>query len=331
MKQKIIIGFSVTLLLTAVFLIARDLFHTPSSQASTACCGDDLSAMKRIDTARIGYIRTRVIETGMNDLSGIAISESSEIYVCGNSEVTAFDSTGNKILSFTIDSAATCIALNENNVYLGSGPHILHYNHTTKKTNRWKPYLSSGYITSLSTREGFVYAADAGSKRVLKYDNEGTLVQEIGKKDSLTGAPGFVLPSMYFDLAFDAFDDLWVVDAGRLQLENYNEKGMLRASWDRTITSDNSFSGCCNPAHMTILPDGRFVTYEKGIDKIKVFDPMGRFVCFVAGAGYFRGNADFQIGNNNLVKDLASDATGIIYILDAYNRINIFRKNTKDE
>jgi DNA-binding beta-propeller fold protein YncE len=325
MKQKIIIGFSVAMLLLAVFLIARDLFNPTTSQTSTVCCGDDVTAMKKIDTARIGYIRTRIIETGMNDLSGIAINEEAQVYVSGNRQVTAFDTMGTEILSFTIDSATTSIALDRDNVYLGSGPRILNYNLTTKKTDHWKSFRSSGYITSLTVHAGFVYAADAASKRVLKYNPEGELVLEIGKKDSLTGAPGFVLPSMYCDVAFDAFDALWVVDAGRLQLENYNQKGTLRSSWDRTVTPDNSFSGCCNPAHMAILPDGRFVTYEKGIDKIKVFDPSGRFVCFVAGAGYFRGNTDFQIGNNNLVKDLATDLSGNIYVLDAYNRINIFR------
>jgi hypothetical protein len=328
MKQKIIIGFSVALLLLAVFLIARDLFHIAPSDADSTCCGDEFSKLKKIDSSQVGYIRTRVLETNLKELSGIAINESHQVFVCGDRQVTAFDTAGAQIFNFVIDSAATGIAVSGNEVYIGSGPRILHYNLTTKKLDSWKPYNPSGYITALAVNENLVYAADAVSKRVLKYSPDGRLMLEIGKKDSLTEAPGFVLPSLYFDLAFGDYNDLWVANAGRLLIENYTTEGHMQLSWGRTSGDDNGFSGCCNPAHFTVLPDGGFVTYEKGIDKIKAFDPTGRFICFVAGAGYFRGNADFLLGNNNLVKDLTSDASGNLYVLDAYNRINIFRKTS---
>jgi hypothetical protein len=79
---------------------------------------------------------------------------------------------------------------------------------------------------------------------------------------------------------------------------------------------------------MALLPDGSFVTYEKGVDKVKVFDPAGQFKSFVAGAGSFKGETDFQLGPyKNLVKDLATDKTGLVYILDAYDRICILKKS----
>jgi hypothetical protein len=100
----------------------------------------------------------------------------------------------------------------------------------------------------------------------------------------------------------------------------------MQSAWGKPSSENDGFTGCCNPAHMAILPDGSFVTYEKGTDKIKVFDPTGSFLCLVGGAGSFKGKSDFQLGNINLVKDIATGTDGSIYVLDCYNRINVFKK-----
>ena len=103
---------------------------------------------------------------------------------------------------------------------------------------------------------------------------------------------------------------------------------LFQLSWGNESFEDNGFSGCCNPAHFDILPNGSFVTYEKGIDKIKLFDPTGSFICFVAGTGSFKGNADSLIGSVNLVKDIAAASDGNIYVLDAFNQISVFKKKS---
>jgi hypothetical protein len=327
MKQKIIIGSSVVLLLLAVFLIARDLFRKSASLTEASCCGDEYSVLKQIESSLIGYTRIKIIETGLKDLSGIALDENQTIFVCGNRLVAVFDTTGKRTNRFSIDTAASCITVNDSDIYLGMGPRIAHYKSFGKRISLWKSSNTSGFITSIAINGNNVYAADAISKRILKYTKEGKFVQEIGRKDSLTNSPGFIIPSMFFDIAFGAFNDLWVVNPGKLSIENFTPTGYMQSAWGKASTVNNGFAGCCNPAHMAILPDGSFVTYEKGIDKIKVFDPTGSFLCLVGGAGSFKGNADFLLGNINLVKDVATGTDGNIYVLDAYNRINVFKKN----
>jgi hypothetical protein len=46
-ETKIIIGFSVALLLLAVFLIARDLFHNSPSFTATSCCEMNLPHLNK--------------------------------------------------------------------------------------------------------------------------------------------------------------------------------------------------------------------------------------------------------------------------------------------
>lgn len=325
MKQKVIIVFAVSLLLFTVYLIARDLFRHPASVTQANCCGDDYTELKKFDTTLVGYSKAGIIETSLKGLTGIAVDQNNEIYVCGNKIVEVFDSAGVLDRSFVIDTTASCIALGENRIYVGMGPAVSLYDMAGEKEESWKPYNSEGYITSIAVNGPYVYLADAVSKRILKYSEDGLLNKVIGEKDSTTGSPGFIIPSMYFDIAFGAFNDLWAVNPGRLQVENYTTSGYMQSEWGKASFEDGGFTGCCNPAHIALLPDGKFVTYEKGLDKIKVFDPTGEFVCMVAGAGSFKGNTDFQLGTNNLVKDIATGNDGRIYVLDAYNQIVIFK------
>lgn len=326
MKQKIIIGFSIVLFLLAVYLIARDLFHHSPAMTGTYCCDDDFSDLKRIDTADVGYTIIRTIETGLKNLTGIAVNEHQQIFTCGNRQVDVFNPAGDRIGEFRIDSMASCIAVEGEDVFVGMGPRIAHYNTDGVKLSLWASFNDQGYITSVAVNEEFVYAADAISKRILKYNKTGQLIMEIGKKDSLADVTGFIIPSLYFDVAFGGFNDMWVANTGRLRIENYNTKGIIQSFWGKISPENRGFSGCCNPVHIALLPDGNFVTYEKGLDKIKIFDPTGNFLCLVGGAGSFKGQADFLLGRNNLVKDIATGSNGNVYVLDAYNRINIFRK-----
>jgi hypothetical protein len=286
-------------------------------------------AMKKIDTTLLGYIRIRVFETGLNNLSGIAVNGKHQVYVSGDRKVAVFDSTGNKAGGFAVDSMTSCIALKNNDIYIGMGPRVACYDTGGVLKAVWKPYNNQGYITSVAATDEYIFVADAMNKRILKFTANGDLVLNFGKKDSQTGVPGFVIPSLYFDVACGSFNDLWIVNPGRLEIENYTFSGTIRTYWGNETNEDNGFTGCCNPVHMAVLPDGSFVTYEKGTDKIKVFDPMGKFTCLAAGAGSFKEKSDFRLGKNNLVKDLTTGGNGLIYVLDAYNRVNVFMKNKK--
>lgn len=324
MKQKLIIGFSLILLISAVILIGHDLFRKSSAFAPVPCCGDEEISLKKIDSLRTGYFRKSVFESRLKNLTGIAVTNN-QIFVCGNRQVTVFDTSGQRIGGFITDSANSSMAVWGEIIYVASGQRVTGYDLDGNTKASIKSKYKNSFITSVSANDQFVLLADAVNKRVLKFTADGKFLLEIGKKDSTTGATGFIIPSAYFEVSTGGFDDMWTVNPGRREIENYSQSGNLRSSWGNTDAGKEGFTGCCNPAHMALLQDGSFVTYEKGVDKIKVFDATGRFRCYVAGAGSFRGKADFQLGRNNLVKDLTTDSKGNIYILDAYNRINIFK------
>lgn len=132
------------------------------------------------------------------------------------------------------------------------------------------------YITSMTKAGEDLYIADAGRRKVLRYRGD-DLVWELDD---------FLVPSPYFDVAFhDGL--LWVANTGKHTLEAYDSAGEQKQSFGSTGMKLDQFCGCCNPCHFLMLSDGRFVTAEKGLHRVKVLKPDGSLDGAVAGAEHF--------------------------------------------
>ena len=124
---------------------------------------------------------------------------------------------------------------------------------------------------------------------------------------------------MYFDIIVDPDNELWIVNPGLHYIENYTDEGQIRAFWGEASFDIEGFTGCCNPAHIASLPDGSFVTSEKGLLRIKVYKPSGEFECVVASPNKFDENA--------APLDITTDEKGNIYALDiTKNTVRIFKR-----
>jgi hypothetical protein len=169
-------------------------------------------------------------------------------------------------------------------------------------------------ITAVAADERYIFAADAGNRLVLRYDYQGNLLGGFEGKTGGKDLHGFIVPSANFDLDINEEGELWVVNPGKHALENYTPEGELRSYWENSSLKVDGFGGCCNPAHMTFLPDGSFVTSEKGVIRIKIHKPSGEFASVVAPPDLFTGDEK--------APDVATDERGGIYVLD-YERMII--------
>ncbi len=327
MKQKLMVGFSLLLLLIVLVLIFRDLFNGAKTSPGNPC-DYNLEKLKSIDTSLIGFKETRIYRPSLPKCNGIAIDSASNVFITGDKEVQIFDKSFHKVQSFSVDSIPHCIAVGSHHeIYLGVGNHIEVYDTKGVKLKKWPALNSKGYITSMAVHDPYIYVADAGNHVVLKYTQAGHLEGEIGKKDKAKGIDGFIIPSMYFDVAVGPDNDLWVVNPGKHKVENFSANGELISSWGTTSIQLEGFAGCCNPVHFAILPDGNFVTYEKGLDRIKLYDQTGKFVCVVTGPNKLNGNVNYNCSFGAAVNDMAVDPQGSIYVLDALsNTVRVFGK-----
>jgi hypothetical protein len=326
-KQQIIIAFSVLLFFILVFFMGRDLF-TGGSVSQENPAEYNIDKYRLVDTSKICYREVKQILVSLGKLNGLTVDKKSTLYLTGDQEVQIFDSKWSRNGGFKLDSSANCITMGaKGTLLLGIGNQVVEFGTDGKSIRKWKPLNADGYITSVVQIGAFVYAADAGNKIVLQYDGEGNLLKQIGRKDTLHGISGFILPSLYFDVAMGPGEDLWVSNPGLHLLQNFDENGKLNTSWGETSMGLEGFAGCCNPTEFAILPDGSFVTYEKGMDRVKIYNRAGIFECVVSAPTTIDESALTNCSIGAKVHDLAVDAAGNIFVLDDEAKmIRIFQK-----
>jgi len=167
----------------------------------------------------------------------------------------------------------------------------------------------------LAVTGGLVWVADCVGRRVLRFAADGSAAA------GRVGCETFHIPSPWFPLAAGTDGLVWVSNTGRHRLEGYAADGRLVRQWGEAGMDAARFCGCCNPAAFQVLPDGRFVTAEKGSPRIKIHAGDGAFTELVAGP------AAFHRDTVGLV--VAPDGRGGLAVLDPHaKRIRIFARAT---
>jgi hypothetical protein len=158
-----------------------------------------------------------------------------------------------------------------------------------------------------------VWVGDAGRKLVDHYSRAGQLLGSLGKRDDARKIPGLTTPSPHLDVAVAAGGAVVVTNPGRCAVETYDTGGGLKASWGRASNDLDGFCGCCNPTDLAILPDGKIVTSEKGLPRVKVYLPDGTLESLIAQPP--------DIAQAAAGIDLAVGADGRVWVLDPAARV----------
>lgn len=174
--------------------------------------------------------------------------------------------------------------------FLGSGDRVVVIRESGAIVNEWSFFGSKAIITDLVVAGEDIFVADAGNRVVHRIDRFGEKISEIGHRDAERGIVGFVIPSPYFSLAWNGDGLLRVVNPGVHRIELYSPDGDLEIFWGKAGLDEQGFCGCCNPASIALFKDGRIVTAEKGIPRVKVYSAHGELLCWVVSPGHF---ADF--------------------------------------
>ena len=312
MKQKIIIISAIALLLLLVAFMVKDFYFSKPDNSNPYKF--ELDNLRTGDTAKAAYTETIHFKTSIEEMHGIATDIPGNIYVAGKDAVEIFDSAGKSIYKVKISRTADCISVDGNGyILLGVQDHLEVWRRDGQQVARWDSFGPDAVITSIAAHANDVFIADAGQKVVYHYDKTEHLLNKIGLKDPATGVPGFILPSAYFDLAISKKGNLWVVNPGRHSFEKYDFDGKLLSSWGKASMAMEGFCGCCNPSNFAMIYDSLFVTSEKGIERVKIYNADGTFRCVVAGPD------QFEAGTKGL--DLAVDKNNRILVLDPVKKL----------
>ena len=294
----------------------------------------DIKGLDKVDPNLIIFEETAaVIETGFNASHGIALDGEGKIYVAGDKAVRKLSENGNLLGEIKLADRPGCLTVGgDGKIYVGLTDHVEVYENNGKQLVIWQSLGERAVITSIAVSGEDVFVADAGNRIVLRFDSSGELINRIGKKDQARNISGFIIPSPYFDIAIGRDGLLRVVNPGRHRIEAYTFDGDLEFWWGKASVRVEGFCGCCNPVNFAILKDESFVTCEKGLVRIKVYDPEGKFVGVVAGpeqlAKGWEANicgvpAECQSGGF----DIAVDNNDRVFVLDTVkNVVRIFSR-----
>jgi hypothetical protein len=319
-KDKILTGTILAVSLAGILFFGYRAIRDDAKEGQLNPFAYDIQSYEESGAELVLYSEEGRIPIALPWVSGIAVGPDDGIYVSGSDSVLIFENDGTPRFSFNTEGPVRCLAVDKNNVmYLGMGDHVEVYDPKGKKQAHWESLGEQAIITSITISTKNVFIADAGNKIVWKFDRSCSNLQRIGGKDEAKDIPGFIIPSPYFDVAIDPDGFLWAANTGHHSLENYSADGNFRSSWGEYGMEIQGFGGCCNPSHFAILEDGSFVTSEKGLPRVKVYNRIGYLVSVVAPT------EKFTEGTVGL--DLAVDSAQKIYVLDPMQKlVRIFVK-----
>lgn len=270
---------------------------------------DKMGTLEKTDPALIGYREMKPISTGLREPRGMTLDSAGNIYVAGDYAIRIFTPTGKSLRDIKTSRKPYALSIDQDGtIYAAMKDHIEVLAADGKTSAVWDSAGKRAYFSSIAVTKEYLWAADAGNRIVLRYNKQGSIVGTFAARDSSKKAPGLQVPSPYVDLAPTADGGVWVSNPGLHTLERYASDGMMVKSWGKYSFAIDGFSGCCNPTNFAMMSDGRFVTSEKGIPRVKVYQSDGTFRSVVAAREQFRPDTAGL--------DIAIDKKGSILVLD---------------
>ena len=316
MKEK---GLYIFLSLLAVAIAAIMVADFNSAREGNPYAMD-IEEFRSVDPALIQYRETRNIRLECEYPAAIAYAGGC-LYIGADSFLQVITPEGRELLKASLSASPRCLfPTEEGKVFVAFRSHIEVLNASGKQMAQWDTLDKNTMITSLALKDGILFAADAGHRRIAKFSaDSGAILGYIEGETGKGSFHGFIVPGPTFDLAVNNDGELWVVNPGKHGFEQYTNDGTLRTFWENTSQGIDGFTGCCNPAHMAFLPDGSFVTSEKRMVRIKVHRPSGELESVVAPPEKFE--------DNGKAPDIAVSPEGTIYALDLDRKmIRVFEK-----
>ncbi len=288
----------------------------------------DINELAEVDPNMIIYEETTPsFDTGLTKSHNIAVDSANSIYICGDNAIRVFNPNGDFTKELLLNDTPLCIApTDDGRIYIGFKEHIEIYDVQGQKLSSWESLGEKAILTSIAVYGTNVFTTDAGNRIVIHYDTDGNIINHIGEKDPDRNIPGFVIPSPYFDLTVSKDGLLRVVNPGRLRIEAYTFDGDFEFAWGEPSVEIEGFCGCCNPVNIAVLPDGGFVTCEKGLIRVKVYNSDGGFVGVVAGPEQLARDIERKIcllpeECQEGGFDVAVNSNGRVYVLDTIKNI----------
>ena len=286
---------------------------------------NDFQKLKKFDLTLLKWAESLPAIPARMDLPvALAVLNDGNICVAGDKTIVILSADGKEVRRLDLPFAPQALATADKTIYVASRNTIAVLTSEGLEQARWAPLNDKAHVTSLAVSDEYVYAADAGNRVVMRYDRKtGKRTYEDGREDSGAFLSGFNVPSPHLDVAITPAGELLTVDPGRSLVQIRDVYGDVLDKWGSEGSEITKFYGCCNPAAVAPLGDGSIVTYEKTLQRVKVYSPKGKLLNVAAGPNEFSDHPK----DTNIVPDIAVDRRGRILVLDPVRKtVRIFKR-----
>ncbi len=283
-----------------------------------------------IDPKLLQYHQTAEIPTGLQNPRDLHAAADGRVYVVGDAEGRLLNPDGSVVRRFQTGNGARCIDLAEDGtIYLGAGAHVEVYSPAGERLARWDSVGDGEVVTGIAVDGNDVFYGAYPIRKFFRHRLDGTRLNPVAVRDPAGDYPGIKAPSPYLSVAVDDRGLVWVNNPGHLRMEAHTRRGEFQHAWGLSLENADpeniaAFPGCCNPVDFDILPDGRFVTVEKGknLQTVKVFQKEGYLDAVVASS------SDFAAMTPPMAVATAQD--GRILVLDPWRKsVRVFELKQK--
>lgn len=286
----------------------------------------DVDSLRKTDPKLLLYQEVAPLTPGLKEIRSLQFAPDGRLYIAGDRSIIALNDKGTRVSEITLPDPPRCVGISATGkVYVGLKNRVVVCANGAIEA-RWDEIKSRAVLTAIAVGEKDVFVADAGNRAVWRYDLQGKLLGRIGLKEGSATASRFIVPSPYFDLKISPDSTLWVANPGQHRLEAFTTNGELKESWGEPSLQVAGFCGCCNPVFFTRLADGRFVTSEKGLTRVKIYSPKGEFEGVVAGPEQFP-QYDANPDSTATGLAVAADAQGRVFVADSLaGKVRVFAR-----
>jgi hypothetical protein len=301
-------------------LFGTAAYATPAAlAAATNPFAYDVSRFSRTDPKMIGWEEVSRRACPVKDARRLAIGPGDVVHIAAGSQIVRWSAAGHRP-EIELGAPVTSIAVAPDGVVLaGLRDRIVVFDSAGTRQTTWEATGAKAWFTGLAVTDRDVWVADSGQRIIWHYDRAGKLLGRLGAKQPERNVPGFIVPSPFLDVRLHPDGLLRVNNPGRHRVEAYTPEGDFEIAWGTPSAGITGFCGCCNPIGLTLLPDGRTVTAEKGLPRVKVYRADGTFESVVAGTESFPDQRRQCSDPNDCTRgglDVAVDSLGRIHILD---------------
>jgi hypothetical protein len=285
----------------------------------------EFQKLKKFDLSLVKWAEVLpAIPTKMESPVAMAVFSNGDICIGGDKVIAILSPDGREIKRIDAATAPQALAIADKTIFAASQNAVTVLDTEGQTQAQWSPLDDNARIVSLGVSDEYVYAADAGNRVVVRYDRKtGKRTFKDGRSDSGAFMSGFNVPSPHLDLAVTPEGQLLTVDPGRSLVQIRDNYGDILKSWGSEGSHITKFYGCCNPAAIAVLDDKKVVTYEKTLQRVKIYSLEGELAEVAAGPNEFTD----QPADSHIACDIAVDRDGRILVLDPIRKtVRIFKR-----